>query len=252
MSALSNAFHDSVRDQLERLARTQSDAVSAAAAACFDALQSDHVLHTFGTGHSATGAMEMFHRAGGLVPVNGILQSELSPFVPPVQAAQRERTAGLADDLLDRYDVRSGDVVIVFSNSGINAAPIELALGARTRGATTIAVTNVAHSNSVDSRHPTKTRLLDHADHVLDTCGIAGDAVVAVDPDDPQTARIAPTSTIAAAYLANWIVAEVVSRYTAAGLDAPIYKSANLPGGDEHNRALEARYADRIKGLHPK
>ena len=40
---------------------------------------------------------------------------------------------------------------------------------------------------------------------------------------------------------------EVVARLVAAGERPPVYLSANITGGDEHNAELEARYAGRIR-----
>jgi len=37
------------------------------------------------------------------------------------------------------------------------------------------------------------------------------------------------------------------SRHPEAGETPPVYLSANVPGGDEHNSTLEARYAGRIR-----
>ncbi|MFF5175380.1 hypothetical protein ACFY3U_22495 [Micromonospora sp. NPDC000089] len=43
------------------------------------------------------------------------------------------------------------------------------------------------------------------------------------------------------------VVAEIVRRYVDAGDPPPVYRSANVPGGHEHNLVLEARYAGRIR-----
>ncbi len=43
------------------------------------------------------------------------------------------------------------------------------------------------------------------------------------------------------------IVAEVAQRFVDRGEHPPIYLSANMAGGDEHNQSLEARYAGRIR-----
>jgi uncharacterized phosphosugar-binding protein len=44
----------------------------------------------------------------------------------------------------------------------------------------------------------------------------------------------------------NRLFSGVVERYLSEGLSPPVYMSANLPGGDEHNRRLEERYRARI------
>ena len=40
---------------------------------------------------------------------------------------------------------------------------------------------------------------------------------------------------------------ESIERLVALGETPPVYLSANVAGGDEHNRALESRYAGRIR-----
>src|SRR5205085_8004401 len=82
--------------------------------------------------------------------------------------------------LLDLYPVETGDVLIVASNSGRNAVPIEMAIEGRARGLKVIAITNVAHAKVWGSRHSTGKTLGEVADLCLDTCGIAGDACVPV------------------------------------------------------------------------
>lgn len=242
---LAGRFHDAVEQQIHRIRSVNQDVIPALADAIAASLRGGGVLHSFGTGHSAGGAMELFHRAGGLVPVNGLLEAELSPFAPPVQAAERERMPGLAAELVRRYDLREAEVLVVFSNSGMNAVPIELAQAAKELDLQVATVTNVAHSMSVTPRHESGLRLMDLGDFVVDTCGVIGDAAVPL----ADGRACCPTSGIASTLIANWIVAEVVERYVAAGQTPPIYMSANLPGGDEHNRSLEKRYHDRIKKL---
>jgi uncharacterized phosphosugar-binding protein len=51
---------------------------------------------------------------------------------------------------------------------------------------------------------------------------------------------------VAGTFLVNRLICSVVKRYLAEGLTPPVYMSANLPGGDEHNRRLEEQYRGRI------
>jgi uncharacterized phosphosugar-binding protein len=242
---MSKDYPSLAQDQLKRIHSTQSGAIQDTADAVFRTLKAGGVLHAFGTGHSVTGAMELFHRAGGLVPANGILVQTLSPLVPPSEASARERTPGVGAALADEYDLREAEVLIVFSQSGINSVPIDLAVEARQRGLHTVAVTCCAHSTATPPRHPSGKRLMDVVDTVIDNQGVKGDAIV----DCGEGVRAAATSGVAAAFIANWIVAEVIERYRAEGLVPPVYISANVPGGDEHNKTLAAKYENRIKLL---
>ncbi|HZX61090.1 MAG TPA: SIS domain-containing protein [Candidatus Methylomirabilis sp.] len=231
---------------LTRIEETQREAIEQAVAAIFGSLKRGGILHVFGTGHSLTVAQEAFHRAGGLVPVNLIQDAVLSALTPPAVSGKLERLPGVAAILLDRHDLRQGEVLIVVSNSGINAVPLEMALGAKQRGLVVIALTSLAHSRAVPARHPSGKRLFEIADLCLDNCGEEGDAAVGY----PRwEGKVGATSVVAGAFLMNRLVCGVVERYLAEGLTPPIYMSANLPGGDEHNRRLEEQYRGRIRLL---
>lgn len=231
---------------LDRIELTQGKGVDRAADLIFASLRQGGVLHIFGSGHSAAVAQEAFHRAGGLVPVNLIQEASLTPPTPPAISGRMERLSGIAEILLDRHDLRPGEVLIVISNSGINAVPVEMALKARERGVTVVAITSLTHARQVPSRHESGKRLFEVADLVLDTCGEAGDAAVGY---PGWGGMVGPTSTIAGTFLVNLLTCRVVERYLAEGLTPPIYLSANVPGGDEHNRRLEEQYRGRIRLL---
>lgn len=239
-------YHAAVLRQLRAIADSQAGPLEQAAQAVFASLRADGVLHVFGSGHSHALAEEAFHRAGGLVPVNAIHEIFLTPLTRPDLSGQLERLPGLAALILEGHDLRPGEVLLVISNSGINAVPVEMALEGRQRGLTVIALTSLRHSQTVTARHPNGKRLFELADIVLDNCGEPGDAVIAY----PGFAgRVAPTSLLAGSYIINSLVCRVVELFLTHDLVPPVYLSANLPGGDEHNRALAAKYRGRIRGL---
>lgn len=233
----------SVLGLLARIEETQREAMERAAEAIFGSLKQGGVLHVFGSGHSIGVAQEAFHRAGGLVPVNLIHGTFLTPLASPKVSGKMERLSGVASILLGRHDLRAGEVLMVVSNSGINAVPIEIALEGKQRGLFVIALTSLAHSRAVPARHPSGQRLFEVADLALDNCGEPGDAALAY---PGWSGRAGPTSAVAGIFLMNRLVCRVVERYLAEGLTPPVYLSANLPGGDEHNRRLEEQYRSRI------
>jgi uncharacterized phosphosugar-binding protein len=239
-------YHAVVLGQLDAIATSQTERLEEAAQVVFATIRGDGLLHVFGSGHSHALAEEAFHRAGGLVPVNIIQEAFLTPLTRPELSGRLERVSGLAALILDGHDLRAGEVLLVISNSGINAVLLEVALEGKRRGLTVIALTSLRHSRAVPPRHPSGKRLFEVADIVLDTCGEPGDAAVAY-PGLPG--RVAPTSLLAGSYIINSLVCRVVELFLASGLTPPVYVSANLPEGDEHNGPLEAKYRGRIRGL---
>ncbi|MDD5559814.1 SIS domain-containing protein [Candidatus Methylomirabilis sp.] len=240
------AYYEAVVRLLSEIQHSQAEAIDKAADLIFSSLVADGVLHIFGSGHSHSVAEEAFHRAGGLVPVNTMTEPFLSPLTSPKKSGRLERLSGLAAILLDYHEPRPNEVLIIISNAGINPVPIELALEAKKRELTVIAITSLRHAQAVASRHPSGKRLFEVADLVINNFGEAGDGALTF----PRlTAKVGPTSLVAGAFIVNSIICGVVERFIAKGLIPPIYLSANLPGGDEHNRQLEAKYKGRIKLL---
>jgi uncharacterized phosphosugar-binding protein len=223
-----------LRRALEVLAdveRTQTAAIQRAGAAVADALAADHRLWTFGTGHSHLLAEELYSRAGGLDGVRAVLEPSLMLHEGAMKSSALEKLPGLAGTLLSAQDrdrpdggVAAGDVVLIASNSGRNAVPVEFAEGVKARGATVVAVTSLAHSTSVPSRAPSGKRLFEVADIVLDNRGVPGDALLDIE-GSPEA--VGATSTAAGALIVQAVVCEAVARLTARGLRPNVLRSFN-------------------------
>jgi uncharacterized phosphosugar-binding protein len=231
---------------LQRVSDEQLPAIAAAAGRIADCIAGGGLLHVFGTGHSQLLAAELFYRAGGLVPVNAILDLPLSVMVSARRSTWLERVAGYAEQVLQDEPVRDGDVVLVVSNSGRNAVPIEMALAAKSRGATVLALTSVRFSGNVDSRHPSGMKLMDCADVVLDNYGADGDAAVRI-PGCPTA--VSATSTVVGGALLQALSAATVAELQRRGIRPPVWQSANGEAGDRANAAYIAEYQGRIRRL---
>ena len=232
---------------LTKVAEQTDGPVQQAADLIVASLRAGGVVQAFGSGHSEALAMEVAGRAGGLVPTNRLALRDVvlvggeSPDV--LGDKHLERDPSIAHRLYDLANVSPSDIFVVASNSGVNGSIVELATLVKERGHQLIAITSFSQTAGVDSRHPSGTKLVDHADVALDNGAPYGDALL------PLTGggSVCAVSSITAALLAQLINAEVVKRLTEAGETPPVYLSANVPGGDEHNNSLEARYAGRIR-----
>lgn len=242
MTSLTGAqtYMDAVLQHLNTIATTQPDAIGSAADIVADTVAADGQVYLFGTGHSHMLAEEGFYRAGGLAPVCPILASGLMLHEGGEASTALERTSGVAAVVLGRYRPAATDALIVFSNSGVNAAPVEMALAGKQIGMPVIAVVSRAYASQVKAG-PTGRKLADVADVVLDNHGVPGDALV----DVGGGLRVGPLSTVAGAFLLNAVLTEATVRLRARGIEPPVYISANMPGAHEHNAALFARYRAR-------
>ncbi len=209
-------------------------------------IAADGILHVFGTGHGHMLAEELFYRAGGLVPVNAMLDPSLMLHEGALASSLAERLPGYAEVVLARYQVEPGEVIIIASNSGRNAVPIEMAMAARARGLKVAALTSLRHASAHPSRHPSGKHLHELADFVLDNCGVVGDAALTV---EGVAEPIAPTSTVVGAALLHSVIYAVTSLLVQNNVMPPIFTSANVADADRHNQRLLDHYRGRLRHI---
>lgn len=233
-------------ERLEALEALEGGNLDRAAELIWQALCGDRLVHVAGTGHSALFALEAFYRAGGLAAVSPIWHPALLPLAGARLSTLAERVSGLGPELVRSARVTEGDVVVVFSNSGVNPVPVEVGEAARALGASVIAVLSLDHCLSVPSRHPTGLRLPDVADVAIDTGAPIGDASYRPRPGAPA---VAPLSTLLGAYAWNALLVRLADRAAAAGVELPVWTSANLPEGNRQSAGHFARFENRIRAL---
>jgi uncharacterized phosphosugar-binding protein len=225
----------------------QREKVDAAADIVAKAMTGGGVIHIFGTGHSSLIAQEPFMRAGGLLPVNAMLDPRVLMSAGSMASSAAEKTEGLAAEVLADHDARPEDAGIVVSNSGRNAAPIEMALEMKNIGIPVIAITSVRHSSSVSSSHASGKKLMDIADVALDNGAPHGDALVTF---PGLQSAMGAASTVTGAALINSVMIMAAERMIADGAEPIELPSGNVESAD-FTRAQEAmrKYIGRIKYL---
>ncbi|MTI94538.1 MAG: SIS domain-containing protein [Firmicutes bacterium] len=247
MSINPQMFFDEAQKIIERVRTEQMENIKKTAAVMADVIANDGVVQVYGPGHSKSFAIELAHRAGGMVPFNAVLldQLALSGVISAEElkdpATERNPDNGLA--LLKLHDIRPQDSFIICSNSGINGSVVEIAMEAKRRGLHLTAVTSVDHSSKSQSRHPSGKRLFEVADVVIDNCVPHGDAILS-SPELPV--KVCGGSSVANVFIAQSLNAETLRLLLERNYEPPIYMSQNIEGADERNEALRAKYEGRV------
>jgi uncharacterized phosphosugar-binding protein len=237
---------------LEYIAATQLDAIEAASEVCADAIGSGGLVHLFGTGHSRIPVEEMFPRYGSYPGFNPIVELSMTFHTQVTgangqrQAMYIERVEGLADQILANFTFGESDAMIIYSSSGSTAVPIEMALGARERGLPVIAVTSVAHSSATASGHSSGTRLMDHADIIIDLGTPPGDSLI--DLGSPET-RVGPGSSVSNIAITNEIKVQTAALLVARGALPPVLTGAAIVGAERSKELFDAAYAEHSRRL---
>ena len=240
-----HSYFDNLSALIARTLKSQQGSMERAARAVADCLKSGHMVYTLGTGHGHLLALEVFYRAGGMARVCPILDERLMLHKSASESTLWERREEIVSDLLARYPIGAGDVLIAASNSGRNGAAVLYPMEARRRGATVIALTSMAHTMSVAPRNSAGIRLCETADIVLDNGGAPGDAALLM----ADGMCVGPTSTAVGAAMLQAVACRVKEISLEEGWEAEFFKSSNIDGGDEYNAVLLEKYGKMIPGL---
>jgi uncharacterized phosphosugar-binding protein len=240
------SYLGAVGGMVQRLQSEQMESIREAGRLVADVLRADRLVHVFGTGHSHMLAEEGLYRAGGLAPVNAILESGLMLHEGAAASTRLEKLPGYSSIVAEKYGFAEGDLLIVVSNSGVNAVPVEMAMRAREAGLQVLAVCSMAYSKAAELKAGVPARLYEIADLTLDNLGTPGDAEVEV---DGTGLKVGPTSTVIGAALLNAVFVEAACALAAEGTEPPVYRSGNMPGATDHNRQLIERFEGRIRHL---
>ncbi len=233
-------YMQKVTEVLNKAYETNKDIIPVLAEKFAENIKTGHVIHTFGTGHSHMVGIELFARAGGLGNVDAMLDPDTLTAFGAQRSGAIEKLNGLADIIYDQYNIVPGDIMIITSNSGRNAVPIEMAMRCQKEGIYTIAVTNLEQSKKTTSRHTSGKKLYECVDCILDNCCPEGDCSMQI-----GSIKTGPASSITSMFLLNTVVSEAIKILDKEGIKAPVLQSQNVDGFD--NDAIYAAYDGKVK-----
>lgn len=236
MGEVLQRFARLVTEHLDSVLETNTDQLRNAAEVILGSGQRGGLVYAAGSGHSLAGVLETFYRAGGLPFVRPLWDPELLPLNGADSSTIAERRPGLGARLVREAAVGEDDTVVVFSNSGVNSVPVEIALTAREAGARLVAVTSVKASAEAPLR--TGRRLYEVADVVLDTRVPPGDASW-----PPEAPRTAPLSSLCNTLLWNALLVLVAEQDPG----TEFWRSANATGPT--NEELITLYRSEVPEL---
>jgi len=229
-----NLVFTKTEELLKQVEDTQQEAIEEVAKAIVETLDKGGILQAFGSGHSISGAKEICHRAGGFIPTKEIKEPAYGAY---------ESVEGVGKNFMKKVDIRENDLVFIISNSGRNPLPVEMALGAKDKGAKVVAVTSLGASKNLKPKASCGKNLYEVADYILDNCVPEGDAAVEVEGFEQ---KICGMSSITTGVLLEAVVCRAVEIMLEQGKEPLIYKSQNIDGGREFNEAIEKKYLDRL------
>ena len=244
-------YYKEVIGIIDEIRATEKEHILQAAHMIADQVAADKLVYVFGPGgHSNLAAMEVFFRAGGLMHISAILNQETMLSSGALKSMQTERLPGYGSIVVNDYGIGKGDLLVVVNAYGINSATIDAALTARKNGARVIGVSSVEHASTCPAdhpaRHPSKKNLHDIVDCHVDCKVKLGDATIELEGFEQ---KIGALSTYANAYVMNSIVVEAINILVNRGINPPVWRSGNCPGGDEWNNRFLERFRGAVRCL---
>jgi len=234
-------YLNAIEAQQKRVIQGQQALLQQVATAMAQTIRGDGRIFTFGTGHSHMLAEEGFYRAGGLAPVTPLLLSSLMLHESALLSGDIERTPGLAEPLLKRYRPQPGELIFIFSNSGVNQMPVEMAQVAKKEELTVVSVSSLAYAR-VAPLSAVGQRLDQLANYTIDNGGPPGDSLVSI---EGLPWPVGPGSTVVGGLIWNALVVETVRQLHQSGDEVPVIASANMSGALDHNQKLLRRWRGR-------
>ncbi len=226
-----------ITENLETIEREEAASLSAATRLVADTIKQDGLIFVFGCGHSHLPGLDAFYRAGGLANVSPMLDTDLMLHNGAAKSSRMEKMPGIAAEVFRRYTPTEKDMIFIFSASGKNQVPAEMAKAAHGCGVPSVGVSSSAYYDKGGCLHK-------YVDIAIDCKVPYGDACIEV-----GKAKMGGLSTAAACFILNTCLIEGAKLALAEGTKPPVYLSGNIEGGREHNIVLEDLYMGRVKHL---
>lgn len=243
-------YFEIMQEVVGSVLNTQEDNMAKAAEILANTTKNNGIIHLFGSGHSSLIAEDVFWRAATLANVHAIFESAVAGINEVTKTSKIEKLEGIGQVIVAYNRVSPPDAIICISNSGNNAATVDVALAAKERGVPVIAITNVTYADQLTTHHSSGKKLKDVADVVIDNCSLYGDAAVDL-PGFPQ--KVGATSTIPVAFIVPALLVQTCENLVEQGIQPDVYYNGHLAYEDTaiklHNDALVDKYFYRIRNL---
>ena len=230
-------YLEKIIKNLNALETEEKEALTEAINKVAEVIQNDGLIFTFGCGHSHLPGLDAFYRAGGLANVSPMLDTDLMLHNGAAKSSRMEKMNGIAYEIFRRYTPSEKDMIFIFSASGKNSVPIEMADAAKKFGVRSVGISSSSYFEKGGKLH-------DHVDISIDCKVPYGDACMNV-----GDAKMGGLSTYAACFILNTCLINGAKLALENGKAPPVYLSGNVEGGREHNITLEDLYLGRVKHL---
>ena len=250
--SVADRYFELLTERLAEVRATQGEAIELAAEACARSIAAEKLVFSFGTGHGSLPALEMFPRTGTIVGFRPIVESTMISFhrVWGDMGARQYRfihaVEGYGKAILRSHRLDPADSIVLFSHSGVNAVILDIALGAKEKGLTVIAVTSLPHSSANPARHSSGKRLFEIADIVIDTRASLSDASIRIEGLD---APVGANSTSVAIAIAHAIVAATAEKLVRRGIEPFVMINPNTAGKEAADAANDRNYEELWRRL---
>ena len=222
---------------LQRIEAEEAQAMEKATALVAKTIENGGLIFTFGCGHSHLPGLDAFYRAGGLANVSPMLDTDLMLHNGAAKSSRMEKMSGIAQEIFRRYTLTDKDMLFVFSASGKNQVPVEMAEAARAAGVPVVGVSSSSYYEKGGKLHLAVDVAIDCKVPYGDACIPVGDVAMG------------GLSTATNCFILNSCLIEGAKLALANGAKPPIYISGNIEGGRDHNVVLENLYLGRVKHL---